>query len=435
MGCTDSTPESAIAVTESDEVTAFVNVHVVPMHSEMVMADQTVVVVNDRIAAIGTDVGIPDGATVVDGSGKYLMPGIAEMHGHIPPPTDPVAFTESVLFLYLAAGVTTVRGMLGHEGQLDIRDRINAGELEGPTLYLAGPSFSGGSISSPEEAAARVRQQKEEGWDLLKVHPGLSKEEFDAMATTANEVGIRFGGHVPNDVGLAHAIEMGQETMDHIDGYTIFMDGTSELVSDEKIAEAVQLTVENGVWIVPTMVLWETLGGLLETDYLRDSPGLQYMPPPMVEGWTGANIQRLANPNLDKEAAANRIENRMRLLKALSDADARILMGTDAPQQFSVPGFAMYRELERMAEAGMTPYEIFHSGTVRVGEYFAEQDDFGTIEVGKRADMILLNANPLEDVAHLQDPAGVMVRGEWMPEADIQSRLAEISGMYMEASN
>ena len=138
--------------------------------------------------------------------GCALRDRLAEMHGHIPGGTAPRELVDHVLFLYVATGITTVRGMQGAPGQLDLREASKRGEIVAPNLYLAGPQFSGNSVKSAEDATARVRQQKSEGWDLLKVQEGLSVPAYDAMAKTAKEVGIRFGGHVPDDVGLLHAI-------------------------------------------------------------------------------------------------------------------------------------------------------------------------------------------------------------------------------------
>ena len=408
---------------------AFVGVNVVPMDSEQIVNEQTVVIQGNRITAIGPagEIEIPDGAVLVDGGGKYLMPGLAEMHGHIPPPNQPAEFTEAVLFMYVANGVTTVRGMLGADGQLDLRDRANRGELVAPNLYLAGPSFNDNSINSPEEAVEKVRAQKAEGWDLLKIHPGLTMDEYDAMADTAREEAIRFGGHVPADVGLAHAIEMGQETFDHLDGYVEYLEGDTGPVDDQQLADIVQKTKDAGAWIVPTMALWETLMGTSDLDALTSFPELQYMPPDQVERWTGQHESRLSADGFDEGVARQIIDSRMRILKALHDGGVPILMGTDAPQQFSVPGFSIHRELQVMAAAGMSPYEIIRSGSVNVGEYFKDHDDFGTVEVGKRADLLLVNGNPLEDIANVADRSGVMVRGAWLPEDRIQERLAEIA--------
>ena len=170
----------------AQEVHAFEGVSVVPMseHGERVLRDHTVVVRGDRIVAVGpsAEVEIPAGAVRIDGRGRWLMPGLAEMHGHMPGGE----LEETVMFLYVANGVTTVRGMLGQEHHLALRARAQSGEILAPMLYMAGPSFNGNSVASPGEADAMVRAQEEAGWDLLKIHPGLTVEEYDAMARAAH---------------------------------------------------------------------------------------------------------------------------------------------------------------------------------------------------------------------------------------------------------
>jgi imidazolonepropionase-like amidohydrolase len=408
---------------------AFVDVNVLPMQSEQILRNQTVVVRGDRIAEVGPTARVkaPEGAVRVDGRGKYLMPGVAEMHAHIPPPTSPAQFTESVLFLYVANGVTTVRGMLGAPNQLELRARANRGDLLSPTLYLAGPSFSGNSIESADQAAQKVREQKSEGWDLLKVHPGLTREEFDAMARTAREVGIRFAGHVPAEVGLMHALEMGQETIDHLDGYIEYLGGGNAPVDEARLVEVAEKTKAKGAWVVPTMVLWETLLGVPTLENLSGLPELKYMPAQQVTGWVDAHKKRLGSPQFNRAQVVQVAANRKRLLKALSQRGVLILLGTDSPQQFSVPGFSIHRELQAMAEAGMTPFEILRSGTRNVGDYFKDKDRFGTVEAGKRADLVLLEANPLQNLANFARRSGVMVRGRWLAEKEIRERLEKIA--------
>ncbi|HEX6160542.1 MAG TPA: amidohydrolase family protein [Thermoanaerobaculia bacterium] len=406
------------------DTVVFRNVNVISMTSEKVSENQTVVVTDGKIAAVTKSAKIPKGATVVDGRGKYLIPGLAEMHGHVPPANAPNGATEDTLFLYVASGITTVRGMLGHPGQLELREKSKRGEIVSPNLYLAGPSFNGQSVNSPDEAIAKVRAQKKEGWDLLKVHPGLTREEYDAMARTAREEGIRFGGHVPAEVGLEHAIEMGQETFDHIDGYVEALQGDQGPVDETKLAALVKKSKEAGVWIVPTSALWEVLMGTIPLETLRSYDELRYVTPATVENWSKAFNDRLGQ--LPRTAATNIVRNRVRILRALHEGGVRILMGTDAPQQFSVPGFSLHRELLRMREAGMSNYDILRSGTVTVGDYFAKQDSFGTIEPGKRADLVLLDANPLADIANVARINGVMVRGRWLSRAAIDEGLKRI---------
>jgi imidazolonepropionase-like amidohydrolase len=413
----------------------FINVNVLPMDDERGLEDMVVVVEDDRITHVGPMVSaiIPDNATVVEGNGRYLIPGLAEMHGHVPPPNNPnlpERYLEDVLFLYLAGGVTTVRGMLGHPNQLELRERASANELLAPNLYLAGPSFSGNSINSVEEARERVRRQHEEGWDLLKVHPGLSLQEFEAMAAEANALGIAFAGHVPSDVGLENAILMGIETVDHLDGYIDFMDARETPVTEEQLQRAVDLTREHGVWVVPTQALWETLIGAADHDALRSYEELRYMPSQVRQGWENFLGNQSQTAYYAGEAARVHAENRQRLLRALHDGGARMLMGTDAPQLFSVPGLSLRRELAKMEEAGLTPFEILVTGTRNVGEYYADRDVFGLVREGHRADLLLLSGNPLEDLSVLNRPEGVMVRGNWLPRDMLDERLAEIEAAY-----
>ncbi|GBC83114.1 Adenine deaminase [bacterium HR10] len=415
---------------------AFLHVNVIPMTAERILEDHTVLVRGDRIVEIGPSarVNVPEGAVRIEGRGYYLLPGLGEMHGHIPPPQAPREYLEAILFLYLSNGVTTVRGMLGAPGQLELRERANRGEILSPTLYLAGPSFSDASINSPEEAIARVREQKQQGWDLLKIHPGLTREEYDAMARTAKEVGMRWVGHVPAAVGIVHALEMGQETIDHLDGYIEYLEGDKGPLDRAKLEDIVRRTREAGAWVVPTMALWEVLIGARDLETLLAYPELRYMPPQVVESWTRAHRARLSDPQYDRKRAERIAANRKEILRALHRGGVRILFGTDAPQQFSVPGFSIHREIPVMLECGLTPYEILQTATRNVGEYFRHKDRFGTIEVGARADLILVKGNPLSDLGHLKHLAGVMVRGRWIAEAEIQQRLERLAATYRAGS-
>ena len=427
----------ASAQKDTTRAFAFTNVTVIPMDRERTLADQTVIVRGDRIVSVGpaASARIPSGATRIDGRGRFLLPGLAEMHGHIPPPNAPADLIENVLFLYVANGVTTVRGMLGAPGQLDLRERAKAGNILAPNLYLAGPSFNGNSVNSPADAERMVREQKAQGWDLLKVHPGLTRDESDAMARTARVVGMRFGGHVPAEVGLEHAIEMGQETFDHLDGYIELLEATNAPMDSARLSAIVRKTRDANAWVVPTSVLWETLMGIPTVESLRAFPELRYMPQPMVNNWVKAHENRLASQNPPPAVGRQIAANRIALLGALHRGGVRILMGTDAPQQFSVPGFSLHRELRKMTESGMSAYDILETGTKNVGLYFASSDKFGTIAAGQRADLLLVNGNPLQDLSNLERRSGVMVRGRWMPESEIQARLAKIAAAYASQTN
>ncbi len=420
----------ALAASAQPLPVVFKNVNVVSMTSPKVAKSMTVVVQNGTIQEIfASGRALPPNATVIDGTGKYLMPGLAEMHGHIPPANAAGGLLNDVLFLYLANGITTVRGMLGQPGQLDLRAQQRRGTLAAPNLYLAGPQFNGTTINSKQDAIDRVRLQKMEGWDLLKVHDGLTLDEYDAMATTAREAGMRFGGHVPKDVGFLHALEMGHETFDHMAGLVEVLDGETGKVNEKKLAEVVKKVKAAKAWIVPTSALWDTLYGITPLESLERYEELRYVPQSTVDSWAKMYAER--KKQIPAATAKNVAENRVRIFRALNKGGAKILMGTDSPQQFSVPGFSLHREMQWMRAAGMTPYEILRTGTVNAGEYFAKQDSFGTIEPGRRADLVLVEANPLQDVANVAKISGVMVRGKWYARTDLDAGLMAIQAKYM----
>lgn len=402
---------------------AFVGVHVIPMDEERILRDQTVVVEDGRITEVGAAnaVSPPDGAAVIEGGRRYLMPGLAEMHGHIASGDD----AEDVLFLYVAGGVTTVRGMLGNEAQFDLRERVNAGEIIGPALYLASPPISGNNTPDAETGREKVRQYKAAGYDLLKVHEGLSKDTYEAVAAEANALNIDFAGHVADDVGLARALALGQRTIDHLDNYISFMSAENSPATEEMLARAVSATLDARAGVAPTMALWEHFSGVGPD--IADFDELRYVAKDTRESWARRYAQSVAEYNENPELGDIIVENRRKVLKALSDSGAEILLASDAPQYLSVPGFSIHNEMASMAAAGMTPYAILRAGTAAAGAYFAEKDRFGTIAPGARADMVLLGANPLDDIANAKQIAGVMAGGRWIPKAEIDDRLKAVA--------
>ncbi len=439
-------PEAA-APPEGSGATAFIGVTVVPMDGERTLADQTVVVQDGRITAMGPagELAVPDGALEVDGTGQYLMPGLAEMHGHLPSPDTPADVTENVLFLYVANGVTTVRGMQGHPAQLELRERVRSGELVGPQLFLAAPAMSGNTVGTVEDAERLVREYQTAGFDLLKVQEGLSVEVYEAIVATAREIDIPFGGHVSDSVGLFAALEAGQATVDHLDNYVEALvpedagaepggladvDAMIESVDEDRMALVVDATLDAGTGVVPTMVLWENgiFGTRPSDSLLEEWTEVQYMPRDTVQGWSDAVDDRVAGADVASRQAL--ADLRRRLLLALHDGGVPVLLGTDSPQIFSVPGFSVHREMALYVEAGLSPYEVLASGTRAVAEHFDAADEFGTVAVGQRADLLLLDANPLDDVANVARRSGVMVNGRWIPEDEIQERLAVVAASY-----
>ncbi|HJU89838.1 MAG TPA: amidohydrolase family protein [Gemmatimonadaceae bacterium] len=425
-------PAALHAQATAPSAVAFVDVTVIPMTAggARTLERQTVVVRDGKVAEIGPSarIRVPQGAVRVDARGKFLIPGLAEMHGHVPQQAG--EFAERTLMLYVSQGVTTVRGMLGAPYHLQLRDVVKRGEILGPTLIMSSPAMSGNSVSTPETAARLVRQYKQQGYDLLKVHEGLSEDVYAAIVGTAREVGIPWGGHVSDLVGLKRALEAKQSTVDHLDNFveTLRSSSFGSGSEEERLASIVKATKDAGTSVVPTMALWDVFMTPEDSAAYAARPELRYMPRQMVGQWFQAAANFRANASGD---AAGIPPLRRRILRALHQGGVPVLLGTDAPQIFSVPGFSIHREMRVMTEAGMTPYDILVSGTRNVAEYFATHfgmpRDFGTIEPGKRADLILLDANPLDDIGNVRRSAGVMVRGRWLDRAEIDRRLGAIT--------
>ncbi len=448
----------APVATQAQATIAFVDVSVIPLDRERMLEHQTVVVRDDRIVAFGAVAAtpVPPGATRIDGRGKFLMPGLAEMHAHVVSGANPnhEQVNRDILFLYVANGITSIRAMLGAPNQLPLREQLRRREVLGPTMYVSAPSLNGNSAPNPDTATKLVRAHKTAGYDFLKIHPGLSRETYDAIAHTSREVDITWAGHVPLAVGLKRAIDVRQSTVDHLDG--VLEASVPEAVAsriasgDVGLAELVNSVdasrfpaIANdlrtaGTWNVPTMLVWENLYTQSETPEamgLRDE--MKYWPRQAVANYVNQKRNSVAqqqSQGVTAEIAAKYLSLRREALKAVADAGAPLLMGTDSPQLFMVPGFALHRELGIVAAAGVSPYRIYESGAKNVARYVAEQlkqdGRFGTVAVGNRADLVLLDANPLQSVANLTKRAGVMVKGRWVPAAEIDRGLAELSERY-----
>ena len=441
MTCLFAAAALALAADAHAQTVVFENVNVIPMDRERLLERQTVVVRDGRISEITPAAGakVPAGATRVDGTGKFLLPGLAEMHGHLTANYLPDAAKADVLYLYLANGVTTVRAMLGSPEAIATRDAVAAGKLLGPKLYVAGPALNGKVAPTPEEGARIVREQKQAGYDLVKILGGMPPAVYDSIMKTAHAVKIDVAGHVPGEVGVRGALAARQRSIDHLDQYIPALQLTPDTTpaeEDRRIADIAQLTAKAGVWNVPTMYLWDLFHNAETGEALRARlTETRFLPKTMIDEWTKSKNGRLRAPNDTPsgvggfgQTGLRVMELRRKIFRALKAANAPIALGTDSPQMFSVPGFSTHRELRLMVdEIGYTPYEALETGTLKVAQYFGTTNETGTVAPGKRADLILLNANPLTNIANTENRAGVMVNGRWLPEAEIQTRLAQIA--------
>ncbi|HUF29450.1 MAG TPA: amidohydrolase family protein [Gemmatimonadaceae bacterium] len=434
---------------------AFVDVTVIPMDLAGAVPGQTVLVSDGVITSIGpvSRVRPRAGDTVIDGRGKFLIPGLAEMHAHVPGGNAPEQLVRDIMFLYVANGVTTIRGMLGAPMQLELREQLARGEIVGPTLFVGAPSLNGQSAPTPEAAARLVREHQAAGYDFLKLHPGLLRPAYDALVATAREIGITFAGHVSAAVGLERTLEARQSTIDHLDGYleaslpeplrARMMAGPVPFSEWVPAVEPALVrywagrTRDAGTWNVPTAFLWESFYSAESPEEAAQRPEMRYASPQQVNQWMQQKrnmTQSQRNQNIRTEDIDRFLELRRLALRSLGDSGALLLMGTDSPQMFNVPGFALHREVVVMQEVGLTPFQILESGTRNVARY-AERDlgldgKFGSVVAGNRADLVLLDADPLANVRNLARRSGVMVRGRWLPAAELQQRLDEMARRY-----
>ena len=420
----------------------FTGVSVLPMDREEVLANQTVIVENRRITYVGGPRPAPAGAVVIDGRGKFLMPGIAEFHAHVPSGGQ-AAHAHRTLALYALAGVTTARGMLGAPMHLALRDSLADNQIFGPRLLTSGPSFNGNSVQSPAQAVAMVHAQKEAGYDLLKIHPGVPRVSFDSLAAAANRLGIPFAGHVPLEVGLDVAIRAKHSTIDHLDGLIEAMySGTEPLTPQRngffglgivrqldmsRFPRIVERVRASGVAMVPTQILSDNFANDLSGETLMALPEMRYWLPQQVASWGATKNNILSEAGLSREQRHEYIALRRRFIKALHDAGVPFLLGSDAPQLWNVPGFSSHRELAALVAAGLTPYQALRTGTVNVAKYLKEEGRSGVVRRGARADLILLDANPLQNIANSLRIEGVVVNGRWIGRAEREQMLSRLA--------
>ncbi|MCB8959979.1 MAG: amidohydrolase family protein [Ardenticatenales bacterium] len=431
-----------VAAATGDRPVAFVDVNVLPMDEERVLPGQTVLVRDGVIVALGPagTVPLPAGALLVAGNGSYLLPGLVDMHVHIE--------NENDLLLLVANGVTTARNMWGNSGrklwfglpdQLALRQQIAAGHLFGPTIYTAGPIMEGEPafhplaepIRSPAAAVESVRWQAAQGYDFVKVYDHLSAEAYEVVLAEAAAQGLPVAGHVPVAVGLDGVLAGGQQTIEHMSGY-IDPDAVKWLIPPDQLADYAERTAAAGVWNVVTLSEYPKSGATpAGFERLQAQSGLDYLSPgtrllsPFFYMMTRRSHSYRGADYPEQVAALNR-----QMVAALHDAGAGILLGTDAAQAYHLPGYAVHEELALLVEAGLTPYEAIAAGSRDAALALGAPAAFGTIAPGQRADLLLVDGNPLADVGQLQNRRGVMLRGRWLPAPELDGLLAGLAASY-----
>lgn len=452
-----ASPDTRTASTTSasrPEHIAFVHAAVIPMDEERVLRDQTVVVAEGTIVEIGptSTTKAPEGALVVDATGRYLLPAFCDMHVHLlgeawnmmlPPEAQSAREAvpwDGFLLPYVANGVTTVQDLFGPPELLALRERIARGEVLGPRLVLArmidGPEKAwppplGVWVASPAEARDAVRRAKEEGYDKIKVYSFLDEGSYDAIVATANELGMDVIGHIPFSLSAEYVVEAGQKLIAHSEELAKHAGGDHR---PERIEELADLMARRGVWMIPTLITTESILEVFDDpDGLLSRPEVVYYRHPMEQGvWTFV-LERLYEPIPDaaRQTLRDAFEQFQRpLTLALHEKGGKMMAGSDTVLPGLVPGFALHRELRELVAAGLTPFEALHTATTAPFDYLGEADLAGTIAVGRRSDLVLLDEDPLEDISNSSTIAGVLIRGRWIGQEEIRERMEELAGSF-----
>jgi imidazolonepropionase-like amidohydrolase len=439
------------------QTVAFTNVNVIPMDKERVLENQTVLVRDGFIVEIGKKVKIPKEAQVIDGRGKYLIPGLVDMHTHLLSDGDeyPDSIAEDELRVMVANGVTTIRFMIGTPEQLVLRAKSAKGEIVAPTIYSASPHLTGREqgndfvVNTEEEAREAVRKSKAAGYDFIKITTFIKAEVYEAAVDEAAKQNIRVVGHADSRfVTLARALKARQQ-IEHLDGYMEAImtdnapnrDSVSDLyiynpknwesldyIDEKKIAEIAKQTVASNPYVDPTQHFMKNTFGLPRSEEsIRAQPDFKFYPKAVQEGFFNFYKRNRFINQVSYEKRARWIQLREKIIKAIYDAGGKIMTGSDTPEFLWLYGFTMHREMKALSDAGLSNYAVLEAATKNPSMFFGTLDKVGTIEKGRRADLVLLDANPLENISNTEKRAGVMLKGKYYTQGEMNMWLDEIA--------
>jgi Amidohydrolase family len=452
-------PDSHAAQTSSSSVLAITHVTVIDATGAPPRHDMTVVIRGERIVRVAPSkrTALTTDTTRVDGTGKFVVPGLWDMHMHV------IEMADIYFPVLLAYGVTGIRNM--HNTSLEVgtklRAEVETGKVVGPHIMLSGPLVDGASywptaikVSSADEGRRAVDTLKAGGADFIKVYTFLSREAYFAIVDEARSQHIAFAGHVPQAVLVSEASAAGQRSIEHLgrvlldcsalgeeldkrfnDAMTLWSTPATESAGQTAMIGVNKAVVEsydparaeclfrefvrNGTWHTPTLVTHYTAAYRGEPE-IRDNPALGFVPLPQLIQWRSMS----APPDDWAQSQRALFRKNMELLGTMKRAGVHILAGTDVGNAWLVPGDSLHRELALLVEAGLTPMEALQSATRNAADFIGRSKDLGTVEKGKIADLVLLDANPLDDIQNTRKIRAVLTRGTYLARDELDRMLA-----------
>ena len=391
------------------QTTTIDNVSIVDVTNGRIQQRKTIVIQGNRIARIENSSAATHAAATLDGTGMFVIPGLWDMHVHAYFTNDSSRFhstSEVMLPLFVVNGVTGVRDLGSNlDATLAARDSVAAHQLIGPRMLVSGPMLDGPTtryaaaikVANDSEARAAVRMLKQRGVDMIKTQSLIPREAYFPIADEAKRIGIPFEGHVPNAITGMEAVAAGQRSFEHLLGVR---DTANTLIAE---------LARKQVWQCPTVI--NSVGTAAD---LTSDPGVPYWLRSAVEGWRKTAVTRATDTDSAARAAEERATKRLALIKRMYDAKIPFLAGTDAPAGYDlVPGASLHRELQLFVRAGLTPLQALQTATINPARYFGKTAEWGTVEAGKVADLVVLRANPLVDIANTRAVAAVVADGRY----------------------
>lgn len=398
------------------------NVQVVPMTADTVLTGLSVRVKNGRIEAVGSGLNA-QGLVVVDGQGQYLSPGLIDMHVHV--------WDRYELGLYLANGVTTIRGMWGLPFHLRIKKEIAAGELLAPTFYAGSPKLTGPDdvgvdkvqIESPAHARQLVSHYKAQGYDFIKAYAGLPQNIYDALLEQSAAEHLSVAAHPSFEVDYSYHFQPGFESIEHTE--EIVQQPLHFEMDSTMLDEVISLYAQHGVPHTPTLSIFQNIIDIMEMgEGVLTSEAASYMNAAFVAVGSMEDYNRWTSQLYYQPETLDRIKKQhewhLYIVRQLHEAGVTLLCGTDAGIMFASPGFSIHEELSLLQEAGLNAYEALQTATVNPGKASTRYAAMGTVEEGKWADLVLTRENPLHNTAALADPSMVWAKGRMMDRATLQ---------------